>query len=291
MIGAIIGDIVGSPYEGSYRHSVNDMLFPTFLSESRFTDDSVLTCATAKVLTEGSSKTPYKLRFAKAYKNWANRYTDRGYGSKFKEWLKSPRLSVNNSYANGCMMRCSPIAAFYEDYDTAMTRAMQSIAYTHNSPESARGVQSIVAAIHMAYRGKTKEEIKAFVQEQFGHMCNCTLDDLRNTQTKDIRCNVSAPQALTCFFESTDFESAIRNAVYIKGDTDTNASIAGAIAEAFYGVRSIPPYMVTEMMQKISVEMVRTVNDFYFTIERHRPAYRKFRLMAMRPKILTLTSA
>ncbi len=278
MIGAIIGDIIGSPYEhGRYAFVLNKN-FPSFRAESTFTDDSVLTCATAKVLNDGPSKNSYKLRFARAYKDWGTRYTDRGYGSKFKEWMAQPKLSVNNSYANGCIMRCSPIAAFYEDYDTAIERGLQSIAYTHNSPESARGVQSIISAIHMAYRGHTKADIKAYVEEQYGHMLNRSLLDLRTNHSRDIRCNIAAPQALTCFLLSDSYESAIQNAVYIRGDTDTNAAIAGSIAEAYYGVRSIPTHMIAKMMTIISIEMVDTINDFYENISHLHPEYKSFRL-------------
>ena len=262
MIVAIIVDIVGSPYEGGYRRSVSTTEFPLFSPDSRFTDDSVLTCATAQALLH-PSLSPYPRRFAQQYKQWGMRYPDRGYGSKFKEWMASPNFSVVNSYANGCMMRCSPIAMLYEDRELALKRALQSIAYTHNSPESARGVQSIVDAIWMARNGATREEIKARVQEQYGHMLNLTLGELRAKSSKDIRCNLVAPQALICFLEAPNVELAIRNAVYIGGDTDTNAAIAGAIAEAFYGVNTIPYITIAKANTLITPEMGEIVNAFY----------------------------
>lgn len=194
------------------------------------------------------------------------RYPDRGYGSKFREWMANPKFPVVNSYANGCMMRCSPIAMFYKDKETALKRALQSIAYTHASPESARGVQSIVDAIWMARHGMNKESIKTQVQEQYGHMLNLTLDELRTKWSRDIRCNLTAPQALICFMESNNYESAVRNAVYTLGDTDTIAAIAGAIAEAFYGVQTIPPIMIAEAKARLmndSPEMVKVINEFY----------------------------
>lgn len=262
MIGAIIGDIIGSAWEMKFATPVG---FPLFTEKSRFTDDTVLTCATANTLLNGSF-IPFKLRFAKQYKTWALNYPDRGYGSKFKAWVAEKKYPILNSYADGCMMRCSPIAMFYEDRETALERALQSIAYTHNSPESARGVQSIVDAIWMAGHGASKEDIKARVQEHYGHMLNLTLLELRNRATKDIRCNLVAPQALTCFMESKDFESAIRNAVFIGGDTDTNAAIAGALAEAFYGIKSIPGEMFDEMYKLITPEMKGVIHDFYAKI-------------------------
>jgi ADP-ribosyl-[dinitrogen reductase] hydrolase len=262
MIGAIIGDIVGSPYEGGYKRSVTTKEFPLFSPESRFTDDTVLTCATAQALLSPSFR-PFKLRFAWQYQKWALRYPDRGYGSKFKEWIKNPNLPVNNSYANGCMMRCSPIAMYYEDRETALKRSAQSIAYTHNSPESLRGVQSIVDAIWMARHGATKDEIKARVQEHYGHMLNLTLDELKAKWSRDIRSNLTAQQALICFMESNNYESAVRNAVYINGDTDTNAAIAGAIAEQFYGRETIPLFMITEMRNRLTEEMIEVIGTFY----------------------------
>lgn len=265
MIGAIIGDIVGSPYEGGYKRSVTTKDFPLFSPESRFTDDSVLTCATAQALLH-QSLSPYSRRFANQYKQWALRYPDRGYGSKFKAWVADPNFPVNNSYANGCMMRCSPIAMFYKDRETALKRAAQSIAYTHNSPESLRGVQSIVDAIWMARNGATKDEIKARVQEHYGHMLNLTLDELKSKWSRDIRSNLTAQQALICFMESTDYESAVRNAVYINGDTDTNAAIAGAIAEQFYGNHTIPNHMTSFAYSKLcreGKEMIVLINEFY----------------------------
>ena len=262
MIGAIIGDIVWSPYEGGYRRSVVSRDFFLFSPDSRFTDDSVLTCATAQALMR-PSLSPFPRRFAQQYKQWGMRYPDRGYGSKFKEWMAKPEFSVVNSYANGCMMRCSPIAMLSYDRLTALKRATQSIAYTHASPESARGVQSIVDAIWLARHGATKDEIKSHVQEQYGHMLNRTLADLREKWSRDIRCNLTAPQALTCFMLSDNYESAVRNAVYTLGDTDTIAAIAGSIAEQFYGVNSIPSVMVAEAKTRLVPEMVETVNAFY----------------------------
>lgn len=259
MIGAILGDIIGSAWEMNMSTPVG---FPLFMEKSRFTDDTVLTCATAQTLLSHSF-IPFKLRFAKQYKDWGIRYPDRGYGSKFKAWIQEKKYPVMNSYADGCMMRCSPIAMFYEDRETALERALQSIAYTHNSPESARGVQSIVDAIWMAKHGATKDEIKARVQEHYGHMLNLTLMELRNKASRDIRCNLVAPQALICFMESKDFESAVRNAVFIGGDTDTNAAIAGALAEAYYGLQSISTAMIDEVHNRITPEMKDLISDFY----------------------------
>lgn len=265
MIGAIIGDIVGSRFESSPRYPkipVEDKDFELFTSKCRFTDDSVLTCATQLAILNTDWYIP---PFEFFYKKFGNKYKNRGYGGMFREWLSKPTITVSNSYSNGVMMRCSPIGMFYRNHllDAALEIAKRSSIYTHNSPESVRGVQSIVSAIHMAYNGKTKEEIRAFIEENFGHMLNITVDEARLIPKTTIRCNVTAPQALVAFMESTDYESAIRNAVYIGGDTDTNAAIAGAIAEAFYGFESIPKHMIDVMFRIISKEMSGVVLRFY----------------------------
>lgn len=272
MIGAIIGDVVGSPYEGGYKRTAQTLNFPLFIDESRFTDDTVLTAATAHTLLTPSVNS-YKYRFAKQYKAWAQGYPDRGYGSRFKTWVASKKMIVLDSYANGCMMRCSPIAMFYPNRDEALKRSLQSIAYTHNSPESERGVQSIVEATHMAWNGSSKEEIKAHVQIKYGHMLNLTLNELKAKASRDIRCNITAPQALICFMLSHDFESAIRYAVYSGGDTDTIAAMAGAMAEAFYGVGSIPLPMVAEIQKRVDKEILYVVNKFYAKISKHNHQY------------------
>ena len=274
MVGAIIGDIVGSPYEGSHMNWVDDKNFPLFAKQwSRFTDDTVLTCATADAILhpayeETSWKNVFEAwpDFSLRYLQWANSYPKRGYGSGFQEWVNSGEIGIKKSYANGCMMRCSPIALYYETLDTANRMALKSIAATHASPEAARGVQSIVSAIHMALHGHTKLQIQAYVEENFGHMLDLTVEQWRIHPKPNIRCNITAPQSLVCFMESADYESAIRNAVYTKGDTDTIAAIAGSIAEAYYGVRSIPQFAIDEMKTRISPEMIDIINEFYQAI-------------------------
>ena len=274
MIGAIIGDIVGSPYEGNHMNWVDDKNFPLFAKQwSRFTDDSVLTCATADALLNPIER---EHRFDIRYKEWAIKYPGRGYGSGFQEWVDRSDITVNKSYANGCMMRCSPIPLYCFDLQSSQDMALKSIQHTHNSPESARGARSIVSAIYMALNGSTKQQIKAYVEENYGHMCDMTVEDWRNHPKQSIRCNITAPQSLVCFLESTDYESAIRNAVYTKGDTDTIAAIAGSIAEAFYGVRSIPQTAIDEMKERITPEMVGLINEFYEAISYQHEQYKGF---------------
>jgi len=286
MIGAIIGDIAGSVYESSPQYPkrpVGTKNFNMFYSNSRFTDDTVLTCAIAEtilsIIMPNSDNILALPNFAASYKMWAVKYPDRGYGGAFKEWVKtkdSEYYTVNNSYANGCMMRCSPIAMYYSRFpesnmDNMYKMAISSIQQTHNSPESERGVKSITSAIWMARHGKTKQEIKAYVEEQFGHMLDMSVEDARAIPKTSIRCNVTAPQALVCFMESTDYESAIRNAIYLGGDTDTNAAIAGSIAEAFYGTETIPTKLIKKAKLRLNDEIIELVNRFYVKIGKASP--------------------
>lgn len=280
MIGAIIGDIVGSRFESSPKYPnapVGNKNFELFTDKCRFTDDTVLTCATADAILN-PIESNHKDNFGIRYKEWALNYPDRGYGGGFKTWLSQSVMVSNNSYANGCMMRCSPIGLYYQDFDVAKDIAKESSLMTHNSPESFRGVQAIVSAIHMSLHGKTKVEIKDYVEENYGHMLNLTVEQWRQHPKGTIRCNITAPQALTAFMESTDYESAIRNAVYTNGDTDTVAAIAGSIAEAYYGVKSIPQYMLDGAYYKLPVEMIILTNQFYKKIGEKHESYKGFHI-------------
>jgi ADP-ribosylglycohydrolase len=270
---------------------VDDKNFPLFQNKnSRFTDDTVLTCATADAILRSIMPENWQMGqnhlygtppFASFYKRWAQRYPGRGYGSMFQEWVDEDVLDMRNprkSYSNGCMMRCSPIAIYAQNIDEARSLALSSIDMTHNSPESARGVQSIVSAIYLAKMKNTKLTIKGYIEENFGHMLDLNVEQWRMHSKPSIRCNITAPQALVCFLESDSYESAVRNAVYTKGDTDTIAAIAGSIAEAYYGTSSIPKLMVFEARNRLSLEMISLINKFYTKIGNVNDQYKGFQL-------------
>lgn len=272
MIGAAIGDIIGSPYElNTFMEVGTPDWTPLFHSSlSKFTDDTVLTMATADaVLTSQTNVNSHVDRiFAKKYKEWAIKYPNKGYGGTFWAWANSDVEVKNKSYADGCMMRCSPIGLYYaSDLNCALTMAKESIEWTHNSPESLRGVSAITAAIVMSLQGRTKQQIRAFVEENYGQWLYASVQEIRDTWDKrNIRCNITCAQSLICFLNSTDFESAIRLSVYSMGDCDTIAAIAGSIAEAFYGTKSIPRWMIDEAKKRLSPEMVDITNKFYSTL-------------------------
>jgi ADP-ribosylglycohydrolase len=270
MIGTIIGDIVGSPYELNTVMEVTDIAWePLFHPTlSKFTDDSVLTCATADAILE-LSDTKSNLEpdwfFKTKYKEWALKYPNRGYGGTFWAWANQDLDIKNTSYADGCMMRCSPIGINWRDnVDAALEIAKYSIEWTHNSPESLRGTSAIVSAICMGFQGKTKQQIRAFVEEQFGCWLYDSVQQVKdNWDKRNIRCNITCAQSLICFLNSMDFESAIRLAVYSQGDADTIAAIAGSLAEAFYGPQNIPRWMIEEAKKRLPQEMIDLMNRFY----------------------------
>ena len=268
MIGAVIGDVIGSPYELNTVLEVDNPAWePLFHSTlSKFTDDTVLTMATADAIMDmAEGKTDWPPIFHTKYKDWALRYPNKGYGGTFWAWANTDVSVKNTSYADGCMMRCSPIGIFYwSSLDMALKVAKESIEWTHNSPESLRGVSAITAAICMGFQGKSKMEIKSYIEENFGHWLNCSVQQVRDTWDKrNIRCNITCAQSLICFLNSEDFESAIRLAVYSQGDCDTIAAIAGSMAEAFYGPQSIPRWMIDEAKKRLPQEMIDLTNKFY----------------------------
>jgi ADP-ribosylglycohydrolase len=276
MIGAVIGDMVGSPYELNTVMEVGTpdwkpLFHPTL---SKFTDDTVLTMATADAILEmcdtyGSTRgESWPPKFHVKYREWARRYPNRGYGGTFWAWANQDLDIKNKSYADGCMMRCSPIGIFqWDNLELALELAEESIQWTHNSPESLRGVSAITAAICMGFQGKSKAEIKAFVEEQYGHWLDADIQTVKTTwEKRNIRCNITCAQALICFLYSDSFESAIRLAVYTEGDCDTIAAIAGSLAEAFYGPKSIPRWMIDEAKKRLPQEMIDLTNKFYARI-------------------------
>ncbi len=225
MLGAIAGDVIGSVHE-SARTKTKD--FPLLTTESRFTDDSVLTVAVADCLLHGRS-------YVDAYHDYFHAYPDAGYGSTFWLWASSRRRTPYQSWGNGSAMRVSPVAYAGATLDEVLSEAKRSAEVTHDHEEGIRGAQATAAAIYLARNGGTKAQIRRYIEEQFDYFLDETLADLRPTYPFDASCQGSVPQSIIAFLESTDYEDAVRNAVSLGGDADTMACIAGGIAEAFYG--------------------------------------------------------
>jgi ADP-ribosylglycohydrolase len=250
IIGAIAGDIIGSVYEW---HNVRTVDFALFRHDSDFTDDSVLTLAT---MDAGMNQKSY----AETYQLFGRKYPNRGYGGRFRLWLRSESPEPYNSWGNGSAMRVSPVGWYGASLDEVMAEAQRSAEVTHNHPEGIKGAQSTAVAIYMARTGKTKDEIKRFITDTFGYDLDRKIDDIRPDYEFDVSCQGSVPEAIIAFLESTDFENAIRLAISIGGDSDTIACVTGGIAEAYY--QTVPENIVENVLKILPEELVKIVEEF-----------------------------
>lgn len=270
MYGAILGDIIGKPYEFSGK--VKDRNFELFNSSSDFTDDSVMTIAVAEALFKVTDervmvftlKDPeienrFKDILVDSLKKWGRKYPYAGYGGRFGQWLMSDKRTPYNSYGNGSAMRVSPSGYVAEDLETTIRVAAWTADVTHNHHEGVKGAEAVAACIFMARKGYTKEEIKEYIEKEFKYDLSRTVDEIRPGYSFDETCQGSVPESIICFLEAHSFESAVRNAVYLGGDTDTMAAIAGSIAEAYYGV---PEGLKEECRDRITPEMRAVLVEF-----------------------------
>lgn len=235
MLGAIFGDIVGSAYEFRNTHDYN---FELITDRSEFTDDTVMTLAVARAMMGTRSKTDEEIKdkLIDSMKELGEMYPDIGYGGMFHGWVLGRDRRPYNSFGNGSAMRVSSVGWLFDTLEETLHMAELSAAVTHNHPEGIKGAQATAAAIFMAGNGKTKEEIKSFIEGRFRYDLNKTMDDIISKGHGEEICQVSVPQALVCFLHSDSYIDTIRKAVSIGGDSDTIACIAGGIAEAFYGM-------------------------------------------------------
>lgn len=229
MIGAIIGDIVGSIYEWN---NIKTKEFQLFSPECTFTDDTVMTLAIAEGLMNGGSTED----FIGAMKKFGHMYPNAGYGMRFGSWLFSEDIHPYNSWGNGSAMRVSPVAWAFDTLLEVEKYAEISAAVTHNHPEGIKGAQATATAIFLARKGKTKDEIKTYIESKYGYDLSRTLNEIRPNYHFNESCQETVPEAIIAFLESTDFEDAIRNAISLGGDSDTLTAITGSIAEAAYGI-------------------------------------------------------
>lgn len=225
MLGALAGDIAGSIYEW---HNVKSKDVPLFTEKCFFTDDSVLTVALADTILTG---TPY----VENLQTFCDLYPTAGYGGRFMIWAQSKNPEPYNSWGNGAAMRISPAGWAFDDLDTVLKKAAEFTAVTHNHPEGIKGGQATAAAIFLARTGRTKTEIRKYVETSFGYDLSHHIDEIRPTYKFTESSQETVPQAIRAFLDATDFEDALRNAISLGGDSDTIACITGGIAESFYG--------------------------------------------------------
>lgn len=275
MLGAIIGDAVGSAYE---FHNTKDYNFKLFLSESDYTDDSVMTMAVASWLLSDPDHTYQKLEDTMLFFAGNCPCPMGGYGTGFYYWLfrpsqlrsfdsrygESPYRSKSGrhpygSFGNGSAMRVSAVGWFFDTLEETERVAAISAAITHNHPEGVKGAQATAAAIFLARTGKTKEEIRDYIEKTYGYDLHKTWEDWHPVYGWESSCQGTVPQAIIAFLDSTDFEDAIRKAVSLGGDSDTLACITGGIAEAFY--KEVPKAMADRVLSRFPEEFVRVLSS------------------------------
>ncbi|HFI0650438.1 TPA: ADP-ribosylglycohydrolase family protein, partial [Streptococcus suis] len=252
MFGAIVGDVIGSRFEGRNNKSKEfDLFHPT----CRFTDDSVMTAAVAaSFLGLNEPFDDLEEVLVLNMKDFGKLYPRAGYGPQFKKWIESKGSDPYNSFGNGSAMRVSACGHVGKSLEETLDLAERVASVTHNHPEGIKGAQAVAGAIFLARTGKTKEEIRQFVADHFYNL-DFTLDAIRPTYQFDSSCQGSVPQAIVAFLEATDFEDAIRNAVSLGGDSDTLAAITGSIAEVFFGIPDEIVYQTTDFLPSLIMEV------------------------------------
>lgn len=251
MYGAIAGDIIGSLYEG---RPIKTKKFRLLDRRADFTDDTVLTAATAYAIL-------HDLPYGETYKKFGRAYPARGYGFNFQNWLAATISKPYGSFGNGSAMRVSPVGWAFNSAEEVLEQARKSAACTHNHPEGIKGAQAVALAVFLARTGTEKEEIRRELGNRFSYNLERSLNTIRPTYSFQVSCQESVPEALIAFFQARGFEDAVRNAVSLGGDSDTQACIAGAAAEAFYG--GVPKKIVSYMEKKLDETLLDICKEFY----------------------------
>ncbi len=256
MLGAIVGDIAGSLYEFGGTKSKDFQLFPV---QSRPTDDSIMTIAIACACVDAdcTHEEEFKRAVCHYMRLLGRQYPYAGYGEMFFDWLMHDDAGPYNSFGNGSAMRVSPVAWVADSLEEAERLAQWSAEVTHDHPEGIRGAQAVAAAVYLARTGKAKEQIRDYIQQHYYDL-DFTIDAIRPSYRFDVTCQGSVPQAIVCFLEARDFEDAIRNAISLSGDSDTQAAMAGAIAEAFFG---IPEKIQEEALDRLDATLMDYLDE------------------------------
>ncbi len=250
MLGAIAGDIIGSVYEW-YRIKTTE--FPLFQDDCDFTDDSVLTVATAYSILQD-------VDFTKSYQSFSRKYPDRGYGGTFSQWIHLDNPEPYNSWGNGSAMRVSPVGFAYESIDEILEQAKNSAEVTHNHPEGIKGAQATALSIFLARKVNDKELIRKNISKRFGYNLSRTVDEIRPNYYFNESCQKTVPEVIIAFLDSDDYEHSIRLAVSLGGDSDTLACITGGISEAYY--EGVPEHISDETYRIIPQEFIEILDRF-----------------------------
>lgn len=259
LVGAIAGDMIGVPYKFLRHGVVVSPDFPLWSDKSTFSDDSVMTLAVAKWLVEDDKYETSIL--IKCMQELGRKYRDRGYGSNFGQWLDTDNPKPYNSWGNGSAMRVSPIGCLNGSDMAIDTLAIKSASVSHNHPEGIKGARAITDFIFYIREGKHDLNwIKKLVEETYGYDLSRTPQQIINDGYKfEVSCQKSVPEAICCFLNSDSYEETVRKAVLLRGDTDTQACMAGAIAGAYWGV---PDTIVDEMMSRLPADLLNILEEF-----------------------------
>lgn len=272
MYGAILGDIIGSPYEFD-QNNIKTTDFELFSERSEFTDDSIMTLAVAEALMNcgiDADEETMKKALVDAMKKYGNRYPFAGYGVNFSMWIAQEDPKPYNSFGNGSAMRVSAVPWLCQEDMAKMLRiAAATAAVSHNHPEGVKGAQATAAVIFMAIHGASKQAIRDTVGKVFGYDLSKTCDEIRPAYHHVESCQETVPQAITAFLEGESFEEVIRLAVSLGGDSDTLTCIAGSMAEAFYGV---PENLKREARERLSDDLRAVLDRFDIQVEEERKA-------------------
>ena len=251
MKGAIAGDIIGSSFE---HNPIKQKDFNFFYRPHKFTDDTVLTLAVMDTILNNKN-------YVDSFLVYAQKYPNRNYGKTFKIWLMQEEKLPYDSYGNGSAMRVSSIGWNYNSIEETLNEAKRSSEVTHSHEDGIKGAQAVAASIFLARNKASKDEIKKYLEENFSYDLSRNYTDIQPDYKHDFSAQGSVPEAIICFLESNDYEDAIRNAIALGGDSDTQAAIAGSIAEAYYG--EVPQDIWTKCEKKLNPEILELLNTFY----------------------------
>jgi len=262
VIGAIVGDIIGSVYEFNNIKTKN---FPLFSEGSTFTDDTVCTVAVAEAILDDSD-------VVASLRKWCGKYPDMSYGNAFRKWLKSDNPQPYNSWGNGSAMRVSPAAFLAPSMDYARKLAIQVTEVTHNHPEGIKGALATVDAIWLsAGSPMNANQVRGHIATTYGYDMNRTVDSIRPTYVFNESCQETVPESIICALEGVDFEDVIRNSISIGGDSDTIGAIAGAIGEMRFDV---PDDLCREALRRLPDDLRQVVFRMYNESSKHQGGYR-----------------
>jgi ADP-ribosylglycohydrolase len=250
MLGAIAGDVIGSVYEFI---PIKSEEFPLFHAGCRFTDDTVMTVAVAQAILDDGDYATWMHRLGR-------RYPRAGYGGSFMRWLRTDDPHPYGSWGNGSAMRVSPVGLAFDSQERVLAEAYHSAVVTHNHPEGVKGAQAVALAIFLARSGEGKGAIRRELERRFDYDLGRTLAEIRPGYHFDVSCQGSVPEAIIAFLESRDYEDAVRKAVSLGGDSDTQACITGGIAAAHYG--GVPEPIASRVRSLLPEEFLAVIDRF-----------------------------